>query len=140
MPDAPTHAPSAAPTPGAVSPRRVLRAAAFDVVAVIVFVAAGRRSHDEGGNALVETAKVAAPFLLALGAGWLVLRAWRRPEALRTGAGIWVVTVALGMLLRRTVFDRGTAVSFVIVATLVTGALLLGWRAAQLVVARRRGS
>jgi hypothetical protein len=53
---------------------------------------------------------------------------------------VWVVTVALGMLLRRTVFDRGTAASFVIVATLVTGALLLGWRAAQLVVARRRGS
>jgi hypothetical protein len=46
----------------------------------------------------------------------------------------------MGMLLRRTVFDRGTAASFVIVATLVTGALLLGWRAAQLVVARRRGS
>ncbi|MCX6521203.1 MAG: DUF3054 domain-containing protein [Actinobacteria bacterium] len=118
----------------------MLRAAAFDVVAVIVFVAAGRRSHDEGGNALVETAKVAAPFLLALGVGWLALRAWRRPEALRTGAGVWLVTVGLGLLLRRTVFDRGTAASFVIVATLVTGALLLGWRAAQLVVARRRGS
>jgi hypothetical protein len=118
----------------------VLRAAAFDVVAVIVFVAAGRRSHDEGGNALAETAKVAAPFLLALGVAWFVVRAWRRPEAIRTGAGVWVVTVALGMLLRRTVFDRGTAASFVIVATLVTGALLLGWRAAQLVVARRRGS
>ena len=139
MTDTSSHAP-AVPASEPVSSRRVMRAAAFDVVAVIVFVAAGRRSHDEGGNALVETAKVAAPFLLALGAGWLVLRAWRRPEALRTGAGIWVVTVALGMLLRRTVFDRGTAVSFVIVATLVTGALLLGWRAAQLVVARRRGS
>ncbi len=140
MPDTSSHAPSAAPTPVPVSPGRVLRAAAFDVVAVVVFVAAGRRSHDEGGNALVQTAKVAAPFLIALGVGWLVLRAWQRPEAIRTGAGVWVVTVALGMLLRRTVFDRGTAASFVIVATLVTGALLLGWRAAQLVVARRRGS
>jgi hypothetical protein len=140
VPDTSSHATSAAQASEPVSSRRVLRAAAFDVVAVIVFVAAGRRSHDEGGNALVETAKVAAPFLLALGVAWLVLRAWRRPEALRTGAGVWVVTVALGMLLRRTVFDRGTAASFVIVATLVTGALLLGWRAAQLVVARRRGS
>lgn len=134
------HAPSDAPTSASVLRRRTLRAAALDVVAVLAFVAAGRRSHDEGGNALVETAKVAAPFLIALGVAWLVLRAWRRPEALSTGAAIWVVTVALGMLLRRIVFDRGTAASFVIVATLVTGALLLGWRATQLAVARRRGS
>lgn len=140
MPDPTLHAPTADRAAGTMSPRRALRAAAFDVVAVIVFVAAGRRSHDEGGNAFVETAEVAAPFLIALAVAWLALRAWRRSEALRTGAAIWVVTVAAGMLLRRTVFDRGTAASFVVVATLVTGALLLGWRAAQLAVARRRGS
>jgi len=139
VPDPSSHTTTAAPAE-AISSRRVLRAAAFDVVAVIAFVAAGRRSHDEGGNALVETAKVAAPFVIAVGIAWLAARAWRRPEALRTGAWVWVVTVAIGMLLRRTVFDRGTALSFVIVATLVTGALLLGWRAAQLVVTRRRGS
>ncbi len=118
--------------------RTARRAAAFDAIAVLAFVVAGRRSHDEGGNAWVETAKVAAPFLIALAVGWCATRAWKRPEALATGAGIWAVTVVLGMLLRRAVFDRGTAASFVIVATLVTGALLLGWRAVVGVVARRR--
>ncbi len=118
--------------------RTARRAAAFDAIAVLTFVVAGRRSHDEGGNALVETANVAAPFLIALTVGWLAIRAWKRPEALATGAGIWATTVVLGMLLRRVVFDRGTAASFVIVATLVTGALLLGWRAVAGVVARRR--
>lgn len=119
--------------------RTSLRAAAIDATAVLAFVVAGRRSHDEGGNAFVETVKVAAPFLIALAAGWLATRAWKRPQALVTGAGIWAITVVLGMLLRRVVFDRGTAASFVIVATLVTGALLLGWRAVAAVVARRRG-
>lgn len=114
--------------------RQVVTAVAADVVAVLVFVALGRRSHDEGGNAVVETAKVAAPFLLALALGWLAARAWRAPRALATGAVVWVVTVAAGMLLRRFVFDRGTATSFIVVATLVTGALLLGWR---LVAGRR---
>lgn len=109
--------------------RAVVRAAVFDAVSVVVFVAVGRRSHDEGGNVVVETAKVAAPFLIALAVAWVVLRAWRRPVALVTGVGIWVITVALGMLLRRTVFDRGTAASFVVVASIATGVLLLGWRA-----------
>ena len=33
------------------------------------------------------------------------------------------------MLLRRVAWDRGTALSFVIVTTVVLGLLLLGWRA-----------
>lgn len=109
--------------------RRVVLAAAVDIVAVVVFVAAGRRSHDEGGNVVAGTLAVAAPFLIALGLGWLAARAWRQPFALSTGAVVWVVTIVVGMLLRRTVFDRGTAMSFVVVATVVTGVLLVGWRA-----------
>jgi hypothetical protein len=119
-------------------PRTVVRAGLFDIVAVIVFVALGRRSHDEGGNAAVETARVAAPFLIALAVGWVAARAWRRPTALTTGAIVWVVTVALGMVVRNVVFDRGTATSFVVVASLVTGVLLLGWRAVALAIAHRR--
>ena len=114
-----------------------IAAGAADVLCVLAFVAAGRRSHDEG-NGLGAVLEVAAPFLIALAVGWLATRAWRRPIELGTGVVVWLVTVALGMLLRRTLFDRGTAVSFVIVATVVLGALLVGWRAARAVVARRR--
>ncbi len=114
------------------------RAAAFDVIAVVGFVAAGRRTHAEGASAFEETVKIAAPFLIGLAAGWLAARAWRRPEALVTGAGIWIVTVVVGLVLRRTLFDRGTAASFVVVATVVTGSLLVGWRAVHLLLARRR--
>ena len=36
---------------------------------------------------------------------------------------IWPVTVAVGMVLRNLVFDRGTALPFIIVATIVTGSV-----------------
>ena len=111
---------------------RVRAAVALDVGVVLLFVAIGRRSHDEG-SALSELIRVAAPFLIGLGAGWIIARAWRRPFDLVTGCTIWVVTIAVGMVLRRTLFDRGTALSFVVVATVFTGVLLLGWR----LVARR---
>ena len=111
------------------SRRTIVIAVAADVVAVLVFVALGRRSHDETGNAVIGALRVAAPFLLGLAAGWFAARAWKRPMALATGLVIWPVTVIVGMLLRRTVFDRGTALSFVIVATIVLGVLLVGWRA-----------
>jgi uncharacterized membrane protein (GlpM family) len=108
--------------------RAVAIAAAADVVAVLVFVAVGRRSHDEPGNAVVGALRVAAPFLIGLTVAWLASRAWRRPTSLVTGLTIWPITVAVGMVFRRTLFDRGTAASFVVVATIATGVMFLGWR------------
>ena len=106
---------------------RVRVAVALDIAVVVVFVAIGRRNHDEG-SAIGEVIRIAAPFLIGLAAGWVVARAWRRPFDLATGATIWGITIVLGMLLRRTLFDRGTAPSFVVVASVFTGVLLLGWR------------
>ena len=106
---------------------RVRIAAALDIAVIVVFVAIGRRNHDEGSG-FGEVLRIAAPFLIGLATGWIVARAWRRPFELVTGCTIWVVTVALGMVLRKTLFDRGTAVSFIIVASVFTGVLLLGWR------------
>ena len=99
-----------------------------DVACIVLFVVLGRRSHDEDGSFVSSTASVAAPFLIALAVGWLLARAWRNPTALATVAVIWVVTVALGMVLRNLVFDRGTAASFIVVASIVTFVLLFGWR------------
>lgn len=108
--------------------RRIAIAATFDTAAIVLFVAIGRRSHDEG-NTVGGIVRVAAPFLIGLAAGWLVARAWKAPTSTTTGMVIWPVTVAVGMVLRRFVFDDGTALSFIIVATLFIGALLIGWRA-----------
>jgi hypothetical protein len=111
----------------------------LDLMAVLVFVAIGRRSHDEG-SAVAEFVKTAAPFVIGLGFGWLTSRAWSTPMALATGAVIWVETIVFGMLLRRFAFDRGTAVSFVIVATVFLGLCLIGWRAVVVLMRRRQNS
>ena len=121
--------------PDAATPvdrRRTVLAAAFDVDAILLFVLIGRRSHDEGGNFLVETGKVAASFLIALSVGWLIAQAWRAPRSARTGLIVWATTVAGGMALRP-VFGRDVPVSFVIVTAIFTGVFLMGWRA----IARR---
>jgi hypothetical protein len=112
-------------------------AALVDAALVLLFVTLGRASHEEG-QMLSGTLSVAAPFLIALGLGWVVARAWKQPLALRTGVIVWITTVVAGMVLRHTLFDRGTALSFIIVATLFTGLFLVGWRAiANRVVASR---
>jgi hypothetical protein len=111
--------------------------AAIDVILVVVFVLIGRRNHDEGFG-LVGTVTTLWPFLAGLAVGWFAMRAWRSPtRVVWTGIGIWVATVAVGMALRA-VSGHGTALSFVIVATLVLGIFLIGWRALALLAVRRR--
>lgn len=118
--------------------RRVAAAAALDVLAVLVFVTLGRRSHQES-SAVAGILTTAAPFLLALAAAWGLARIWRSPLSWTSGIAAWVVTVAGGMALRSVVFDRGVAVSFVIVALAVLGVALVGWRTvARLAAPRRR--
>ncbi|BBY44739.1 DUF3054 domain-containing protein [Mycolicibacterium celeriflavum] len=116
--------------------RPALAALATDVCCLIVFAAIGRRSHAEGVD-LAGVAATAWPFLAGAGAGWALSRGWRRPYALLpTGIAVWVCTVVVGMLLRK-LTSAGIAPSFIVVATISTAVLLLGWRAAILVMTRR---
>lgn len=99
----------------------------LDIVAVVGFVALGRSEHDDDGSSS-SALEVVAPFVVSLVLGWLAMRAWRTPIAARTGAGVWVITVAVGLLGRRVVFDDGTALAFIIVTTAFLGLTLNGWR------------
>lgn len=111
----------------------------LDVGCVLVFVAIGRASHDEAAS-FSGFATTAWPFLAGLAAGWIAGRVWRRPESVVPGGGVvWVTAVALGMVLR-VVSGQGTALAFVIVATLFLGVTLLGWRGIVQVVGTRKVS
>jgi hypothetical protein len=107
--------------------QRTFAAAVVDVVLVAVFVLIGRAGHREP----ISTAEFLVtfwPFAVALAAGWLAVRAWRAPFAIgRTGLPLWPLTVGLGMVLR-IVSGQGVGWPFVLVATIVLGAFLLGWR------------
>jgi Protein of unknown function (DUF3054) len=124
------------PTASTQQTRPALVALATDAVCVLVFCTIGRRSHAEGLN-LSGVAETAWPFLAGTAVGWLVARGWRRPAAVApTGMVVWVCTVAIGMLLRKAT-SGGVAPSFVVVASVSTALLLLGWRAAASLMTRR---
>jgi peptidoglycan/LPS O-acetylase OafA/YrhL len=110
-------------------------AAVVDVVLVVVFVLLGRSSHGEqlspGGFLTTSW-----PFLVGLAAAWAVARAWRRPLSARTGLLLWVVTVVVGLLLRL-VSGQGAPFAFVVVASIVLGAFLVGWRVLLVALDRR---
>lgn len=114
--------------------RTVALALGLDAVLVIVFAAIGRVSHGE--DALLGLWTTAWPFLAALAVGWLLTRAWLAPAApVRTGLGVWAITVAGGMLLRAA-SGQGTALAFIIVAAVTLLVLLVGWRLVAALVAR----
>ena len=111
------------------------RAAGLDVAAVVAFVAIGRRNHDlEPG--LSGVLGGAAPFLIALVAAWVTLRAWRRPISVTIGVGIWLITATGGLALRVTAFGDTAATAFVLVTLGTTAVLLIGWRVATLAMSR----
>ncbi|WP_425561024.1 DUF3054 domain-containing protein [Microbacterium flavum] len=108
----------------------------MDIVLVTVFAAIGRASHAE--DVLGGLGITAWPFLVALAAGWAVTLAWRAPAApLRTGAPVWAITVAGGMLLRAA-SGQGVQIAFVIVASIVLLLFLIGWRLIGSLVRRAR--
>ncbi|MBB2988822.1 hypothetical protein FHR72_000279 [Mycolicibacterium iranicum] len=112
------------------------KALAADLVCVVVFCTIGRRSHAEGltVGGVLETAW---PFLTGTGVGWLLARGWQRPASLApTGLVVWIATVVVGMLLRK-LTGQGTATSFIVVASLTTAVLLLGWRGIAVALSRR---
>lgn len=100
-------------------------AAVLDAAFVLAFVLIGRASH---GEDLLGALQTWWPFLGGLLIGWLVMRAWRSPQRIVwTGIGIWLATVAGGMLLR-VASGQGVQLSFAIVTTITLGVFLIGWR------------
>jgi hypothetical protein len=115
--------------------RQTLIALFADVVCVIVFCAIGRRSHAEGLT-VAGIAQTAWPFLAGAGVGWLLIGGWRRPfTVIPVGLVVWVCTVVVGMVLRK-VTSAGVSTSFVVVASVSTAVLLLGWRGAAALIRR----
>ncbi|RWR24233.1 DUF3054 domain-containing protein [Agrococcus lahaulensis] len=109
-----------------------------DAALVTLFAGIGFATHSPDAVSAWGVAMTAWPFLVALAVGWVVSVAWRAPLApLRTGVPVWLVTVGGGMLLR-VLLGQGTALPFVIVATVTLLVLLVGWRLIAAAVRRAR--
>jgi hypothetical protein len=95
-----------------------------DLLLVGVFAVIGRLSH-YGSLTLGGWWTTAWPFLAGTLLAWAVLVLARRPPAsIASGVVVWLGALVGGMLLRHA-SGQGTATAFVVVATLVLGALLV---------------
>lgn len=98
-----------------------------DMFVVVVFVAVGRRSHEEGSG-LEGFLRVWWPFALGLVVATFATGMWKHPFEWRRVIAGWLGTVAIGMLLRIVVQGRDFKPSFVIVTIAFLGLGMLGWR------------
>jgi Protein of unknown function (DUF3054) len=97
---------------------------AIDLLLVGVFAVIGRLSH-YGSLTPGGWWTTAWPFLTGTVVAWAALAMARRPPAaILSGVVVWLGTLVVGMALRQ-VTGQGTATPFVVVATLVLGALLV---------------
>ena len=100
---------------------------AIDFICVLIFVAIGRHTHKDG-TSLGGMISTMWPFTAGLFAGWLALGLTHRAVTTKSSGLILVLfTVTLGMILR-VISGQGTALAFVIVATLFLSFSLIGWR------------
>lgn len=116
---------------------RIWPALALDLIAILVFAIVGRSSHGEASD-LLGVVRTAWPFAVGGLLGVLIGRTWRHPSSMLAALYVWVSTVALGMTLR-VLTGGSTQVSFIIVTSVVLGAMFLGWRAARRTIESARG-
>jgi len=115
---------------------RIWPALAADVICILVFAIVGRSSHNESSNVL-GVLHTAWPFLTGYLVGLAAGRGWRRPLALPIAVTLWLSTVGVAMVIRL-LTGAGAPLPFVVVTTVVLGALLLGWRGVVSLVQRAR--
>lgn len=132
-------APSASGAPRGARVRTAVLALLGDAALVLLFAGLGRSSHARDATVL-GLFETAWPFLAGLAITWVSARIFRRPLAVvKSGIPVWLGSVAIGMILRA-LTGQGTALAFVIVATVTLGVFLLGWRALVALFGRLRRS
>ncbi|MHC9595991.1 DUF3054 domain-containing protein [Corynebacterium diphtheriae] len=98
---------------------------AIDVLAVLIFAILARAAH--GGLEIAHILDTWWPFTIGTILGWIIQRE-KQPLTFTHGAVIWVSTAATGLIFWGLRHGAIPHWSFVIVATVMSGILLLGWR------------
>ena len=114
-------------------------AIAVDAAVVMTFVIIGREDHGFVSG-FSDYMRVAAPFLVGLVISSAALRSWERPIDVKVGAFVGVGTVVIGMVLRKFVWNDGTALPFVLITFVFIVIGCVAWRLVVTMVARARGS
>lgn len=116
--------------------------AAGDALVFVVFATLGHRDHGETSN-VISVVGTALPFV----AGWFLVAPWAGAYSIRPGTALrsvlmkteigWICAWPVSLLIRALVLQRSIPFTFFIVTLLFNTALLLGWRTAYTLLARR---
>ena len=109
----------------------------LDIAWIVLFAMLGRRSHGTE-TGLVAVAATAGPFLAGYAVAIAITRLRTSPSALGRGAVAVAITLVIGMAIRTILYGRVPDPAFIVVATVVLAAGMLGWRVVALVWRRRR--
>ncbi|WP_257183243.1 DUF3054 domain-containing protein [Corynebacterium cystitidis] len=112
-------------------------AIALDLVAIAVFALLARIAHqsEEMPFTFMGFLSTLWPFVVGVVMGWIIVREGRGTR----GVWVWLITLVVGLTIWGV---RNQAIphwSFVIVATIMSALLMLGWRGIAGAVGRKRG-
>lgn len=113
-----------------------------DVVAIAAFALFARIAHQTEDMPLNFAGWLSTlwPFLLGVALSWAVIAAakWDGARLAPAGVSAWLITVVMGLGIWTVRNGEFPHWSFILVATIMSALLMLGWRAIAGVVGRRR--
>lgn len=109
----------------------------FDVLAILAFAIFARMAHKSEPFTVLNILDTWWPFLIGVVIAWGYF-AWRKVSGvvLSSGVIVWACTVVSGLGIWAANNGRTPHISFIIVATVMSGLLLLGWRLVAKLFAR----
>lgn len=113
-----------------------------DVVAIAAFALFARIAHQTEDMPLNFAGWLSTlwPFLLGVALSWVVIAAakWDGARLVPAGVSAWLITVVVGLGIWTVRNGEFPHWSFILVATIMSALLMLGWRVIAGVVRRRR--
>lgn len=108
----------------------------FDVIAIAVFAVLARLAH--GGVSVAAIMDTFWPFAVGVAVGAVVIAAIKLPAAsLPAGIVMWLAVAATGLIIWGIRHAAVPHISFILVASIMSGILLLGWRGVARIVSSR---
>ncbi|QGU05700.1 DUF3054 domain-containing protein [Corynebacterium comes] len=119
-----------------------ISALSADVVAIAAFALFARIAHQTDDMPLNVAGWLSTlwPFLLGIALSWvvIVIAGWNGARVVPAGVTAWLITVVVGLGIW-TLRNGGLPHwSFILVATIMSALLVLGWRVVTAAVGRRR--
>lgn len=102
----------------------------FDALAILLFAIFARIAHKSEPFTAITVLNTYWPFLIGVLVAWAFFAFRRKPgSTFAAGAIVWACTVVSGLGIWAAEHGRVPHISFVIVATVMSGLLLFAWRA-----------